>query len=394
MIDTSKNAEQNAEASKTGSVKWWKIIPDVKLRTYCTQNAKWYLDVTYYVVPYTVYNRTHPNVPKDMPKGWHREYNYIYTGQNNDIIDFDINFNTLYYTAQTTYRGAVTSLYKNQTESVRSTEYQNSDSYQGSEQKRNSVMPIAVKPQVYNAKSRATGGTIDAKSVAVADLEDSLMTLSAADMLNVQLKIVGDPQFLKQDDCFYNPNTVNLIPGADPRLTQNGSLLTDYGEIYIQLYFRTPKDINESDGLYDFGSNYRTSVFSGIYKVLTVQSNFKSGVFIQTIDLIRLPYQPNYDYVGQRQQITTERNKDINMQTTSAENINNNIISVPVPDVNRVAEATDLRSAQQQLSRTLSDIPTLNTEQLNLKKVIVQAQALPINRNNEPVIVPTIRPRI
>lgn len=367
---------------------WFKIVPSVTVGSYDPVRKVYAKNITYHVEPYTIYNVKSDVAPQGKIDKFVKVYNYIYTGKNSDIIDFSINFNTLYYTAQTAYRSAVTSLFKKQTEGVQSVDDQNSDSYQGSDQKRNSVMPMVVKPTVYNAKARATGGAIDPKAVAVADLEDSLMTLSSADMLNVQLKIVGDPQFLKQDDCFYTPITVSNGFSADPRLTVNGSIRTDYSEIYVQLYFRTPTDINEDTGLYNFGGKYTTSVFSGVYKVLTVQSNFTGGVFTQTLDLIRLPYQPNYDYVGQVQQVSSQRSTDISSTTALTQNITNNIVAVPPPKLNKVLEATDLRSAQQQLSQKVSQSLPVDRIQTELKNVVASVKAVPIKSSDLGAISP------
>jgi hypothetical protein len=47
----------------------------------------------------------------------------------------------------------------------------------------------------------------------------------------------------------------------------------------------------------NFGAKYQTSVFSGLYRVLTVESEFKGGQFTQTLDLIRIPNQVDYDYI-------------------------------------------------------------------------------------------------
>jgi hypothetical protein len=268
-------------------------------------------NITYNVNPYVIYNVKSDVAPQGKAANFVKEYNYIYTGQNDDVLNFDINFNTLYYTAQTAYRSALSDIFKasDTVQTPNSNQSQNSGAYKGSAQRANSVMPMVMKPQVYNAKSRATGGGVTAKSVAVADLEDSLMTLSQADMLNVQLTIVGDPQFIKQDDIFYTP--AQSVSAGDPRLTPNGSLRTDYSEIYVSLMFRTPTDIDESTGMMKFNDNYRTSVFSGLYKVLTVANEFKNGQFTQQLNLIRLPYQANYDYVNQPQTSSEQRNSDI-----------------------------------------------------------------------------------
>lgn len=379
------------EKSKNANMplNWYKIVPTVTLGEYDPIRKIYAKNVTYSVQPYTMYNVKSDVAPQGKIDKFVKVYNYIYTGKNNDVIDFDINFNTLYYTAQTAYRGALTTLYKNQASGVRASGDANADTYQGTDQKPNSVMPVVTKPQVYNAKSRATGGSVDPKTVAVADLEDSLMTLSAADMLNVQLKIVGDPQFLKQDDCFYSPLTE--FTSDDPRLTKNNSIRTDYGEVYVQLYFRTPVDINETNSLYNFGQNYRTSVFSGIYKVLTVKSNFAKGVFTQTLDLIRLPYQPNYDYVGQSQTTNNERSSDITQQSIVSQTQQSIPIPTPAESLSKTLESEGLASAQATLSRNLTQISALTKDQSALKNILNNVTPKAITRSNEPPTVPPIR---
>lgn len=380
--------QQKAQNANT-PLNWFKIVPTVAVGKFDPIRKVYAKNITYSVQPYTIYNVKSDVAPQGKTDKFVKVYNYIYTGKNDDVIDFDINFNTLYYTAQTAYRSALTNLYKKVESAVQSSNDKNSEAYQGSDQNKNSVMPMVVKPQVFNAKSRATGGTVDPKAVAVADLEDSLMTLSSADMLSVQLKIVGDPQFLKQDDCFYSPLTTVNNPNDDPRLTINGSLRTDYSEIYVQLYFRTPTDIDESTGMYNFGSYYTTSVFSGIYKVLTVQSEFKAGLFTQTLDLIRLPYQPNYDYATRPLPVNSARSTDITSQTMVTETTKNNITAVPsVQNAKKMLESVDLQSAQQKLAVNLTAAGGLTKEQLNLKNIVNKVTPTTINRTNEPPLVP------
>jgi hypothetical protein len=157
-----------------------------------------------------------------------------------------------------------------------------------------------LKTQVIDARTRATGGEVTAKQVAVADLESSLLTMSGADMLHVKLKIIGDPHFIKQDDIFYPPKLNQQVSetkaGDDARLVANGSLTMDTGEIYAQLLFRTPVDIDETTGLMRFEEKYKISSFSGLYKILTVNTQLRNGQFIQDLDMVRLPNQSKFDY--------------------------------------------------------------------------------------------------
>jgi len=381
---------QQQAATANQPLNWYKITPSVTVGAFDPLRKIYSRNITYNVNPYTIYNVKSDVAPQGKVSQFVKSYNYIYTGKNDDVLDFDINFNTLYYTAQTAYRSALTSIYKSPAATTQNTNNQNTGAYQGAAQGPNSVMPMVMKPQVYNAKARATGGTVTAKDVAVADLEDSLMTLSSADMLNVQLKIIGDPQFLKQDDCFYAPN----VAGSDPRLTPNGSLRTDYSEIYVQLTFRTPVDIDESTGLMNFGANYKTSVFSGIYRVLTVQSELSNGQFVQTLNLIRLPNQPTYDYVNQAPSSVGQRQTDLTAGTTSALSSNQNILNVPLPaGIQNIAESTGQLSAQALLGKNFTPPPILNSAQQALKNLNAKITATPITKATDLSAVPPILTR-
>jgi hypothetical protein len=69
----------------------------------------------------------------------------------------------------------------------------------------------------------------------------------------------------------------------------NGSLVMDKGELFAQVSFKTPVDMDNQTGLLRTNSKYTESVFSGIYKFLTVDNEFRGGKFEQTCDLIRMP---------------------------------------------------------------------------------------------------------
>ena len=384
-IDPQAYLQQKAQNANQ-PLNWYKITPQITLGQFDPVRKIYSRNITYNVTPYVIYNVKSDVAPQGKATNFVKEYNYIYTGQNDDVLNFDINFNTLYYTAQTAYRSALNSIYKTPDSSNQTGQNQNSGAYQGSTQRPNSVMPMVMKPAVYNAKARATGGSITAKTVAVADLEDSLMTLSQADMLNVQLTILGDPQFIKQDDVYYS--VLQSVGASDPRLTPNGSLRTDYSEIYVSLLFKTPIDIDEDTGMMKFNDNYRTSVFSGLFKVLTVESSFKQGQFIQVLNLIRLPYQATFDYVNQPQSSSIERNSDINgdpntipTRSSTPQNIKG---SSKLPTTE--AEFTPQQQAQNLLQPGYNS-PT--STQVNLRQVNNTAPTQPISANNEtPSLIP------
>jgi hypothetical protein len=305
---------EKKKANAEKPLKWFKIIPTVKLDPTKFDKIRkvWAREITYYVIPYEVYNTKISVAPQGRWNDPLKVYNYIYTGKNVDVLDFQIEFNALYYTATTAYRdnlAGIGGLAVDETEKT-----SNVDDYNGIEDNANAIMPLREKPQTLDARQRATGGNDSAKSVAAVDVYESLYTTAGGDMLQARIKIIGDPQYIKQDEVFYPPTvtvpTNNTIPTADPRLIANGSLHMDNREVYIQINYRSPSDIDEATGLMKFDSNYNQSVFSGMYKVLKVESTFSGGQFIQTLDAVRLPRQKSLNSVSKNNKTSTERTVD------------------------------------------------------------------------------------
>ena len=298
------------EALKNKPLNWFKIVPVVRLLDFDNIRKIWTREITYTVQPYKIYNIRSDVGPQGVQMYPVKYYNYIYTGKNDDVFDFDITFNALYYNQVTAYRDSLSDINPSGDSYNQNYLYQNSPNYSGGEPPKgidyNAVMPLVVKPVVQNSKAQATGGATTAKEVASVDLADSLMTNSQADMLNLKIKILGDPDYIKQDDVFYRPPiegpNIATKPTGDPRLLpNNGSLVMDGGALYVQVLFRTPTDLDESTGLMKFDTNYKHSVFSGLYQVLTVTSHFNDGQFTQELDLIRMPRQSAFDYVDTNQ---------------------------------------------------------------------------------------------
>ena len=353
LIDPTKGVEQNAEELKKDLL-WWKIIPSVQMRKFCTQNSRWFMDITYNVVSYTVYNRTHPNAPKSMPTGYQKDYQYLYTGHNNDIIDFAIEFDTAFYTAVSVDRG------KNQ--SVTTTPGKEEDRLneqalsKGDDKAAKSAVTPAKIVNVAGQENATTGGNKnkDGKAVAAASLADQQNNGGGADQLSVRLKIVGDPQFIKQDDVYYTP-AARQYESEETKYGQgfvggeDGSIAMDGGEVHVRLSWRTPTDIDEETGFMRVDTRYTTSAFSGIYRVISVESILTQGKFEQTLELVRLPDQPS-DY-GSSGNSSTDIRKDV----PPALSANNNNEGYKAVD-----STTASNSVEVQKTKVMTDLMSQN----------------------------------
>jgi hypothetical protein len=197
----------------------------------------------------------------------------------------------------------------------------------------------------------------DGKSVAAASLADQQNNGGGADQLSVRLKIVGDPQFIKQDDVYYTPAARQYVSeeetyGQGNVGGEDGSIAMDGSEIHVRLSWKTPVDIDEETGFMRTDSKYSTSAFSGIYRVISVESVLTQGKFEQTLELIRLQDQPN-DF-GSSGNSSTDIRKDI-PPALSANNSNQGYQAVDSAgsnsvEVQKTKVITDLISQNKTLS--------------------------------------------
>ena len=266
-------------------VKWFKIIPKVKLGVFDKKRNAWQKLITYYVKTFQYYNGKDPRAPKSQPPGAVKRYDYIYTGKNKDIIDFSMDFNALYFTAVTVTR--------NKTDATMKTPGPNDEEQlndKGETQQAGSITPGQISVKVGDAPSTAMNTSTSGANQNAASVRDNIYSGARGDMLNVKLRILGDPDFIKQDDLFYPPDfakdSSQYIKGS------SGSLNMNSGEIFCYLTFNTPVDIDETTGLLRKDSKYYQSKFSGYYRVMTVESELRQGKFTQTLDLIRQQNQP------------------------------------------------------------------------------------------------------
>jgi len=328
---------------------WYKIIPEVKLNEYDNGDAQDYaMEVTYNIVPYITANTNHPDFAKTKiaKDNVVRTYNYRYTGKNTDIIDLDITFDTAFYTAKTQFfkNRAGSSLSKRNETDIKSKE--NKFPYISTD-KSPRDLPSSLIPVGANAPgSGQVNRTDDFKSITVTDIASSIYSRSAGDMLSIQMKIIGDPAFIKQDDMYYNPSRGGydeFKQGITPELPINnsGQIVFDTNQVYVQLLVKSATDIDDNVGIMNpntadtLSSGYKLdSTFSGVFKVLTVESTLSQGQFEQTIHIIKMPntltdFSPESDADNSLPEVQ-EINNVLGIQDDL------NFVSAPEPEVQQV----------------------------------------------------------
>lgn len=278
-IDTQIYSKPNAENTKTGT----------KPRL-----------IVYRVLPYNV-SVASTNPPNTAPPGVAnlkkqavKEYNYIYTGKNTEVLKFDIKFNVGFAAtlAADNYKGS-------QGVQLASNNSSNAEPDIDIIAQQAGSAPIAqagVTPTsaTYTLTTTTTdrmgGGGEETETTRAARVFHDAIT-KGKDMIQLNMDIMGDPYYIAQSGT----GNYTAKSTAYQNLNSDGTVNYQNGEVYVTVNFRTPTDINQTTGLYNFAGATSAPViaFSGLYRVYKVMSTFSGGQFKQTLVGNRMSQQEN-----------------------------------------------------------------------------------------------------
>jgi len=239
-----------------------------------------------------------------------KEYNYIFTGENIDILNLDINYKVAYY--------------QSRLKDLEATDGRSGKVGQGQNNGDNRPASVSapgpfdylnLKTETGQAKSSNAGST--GKSSSGLDQFFDYVTNPTADMVVVKMEIIGDPAWLGQSQ-FVPPAPRLRSPGIstdgnkgyftgeqttsvwNPKLKCFNS---EVAEPIVNLNFIVPDDVDDKRGIYDISQSQR-AVFSGMYKVFLVRHTIADGQFRQELEMVR--------FNNQDRSVTPTTNKKIN----------------------------------------------------------------------------------
>ncbi len=284
-----------SQISQDGTVQWWRVethlyhIPTdanlaktgVKPKLVVYRIVPYEVDASYFLPPNTPKPGTE-NVKKQVVK----EYNYIYTGKNIDVMDFDIDFNAGFYTSLNADAGKNNEgnkLKENQGGAAQEGDAQGNAPPAGEAPKENQLPTSAIRDGVLTSTGgKGGGGLDDSASIAARQFHDAIT--AGVDMVNLQLTILGDPYYLGDSGM----GNYSAVATDNKFINADGAMNWQNGEVLVTVNFRTPIDIEQSTGLYKFTSTAALPQFSGLYKVTNVTSYFNRGKFTQQLKMLRL----------------------------------------------------------------------------------------------------------
>lgn len=261
-----------------------------------------------------------------------KRYDYLFTGDNTEIISFDMNFKTLFFVMLPGYENRATRYPRNTSsdddaysnslpEQRRLTvdvekdeEPDDEDDKENEKPKDDFSFPVSLldagprymedqplrkslrdllsyRISNNNTKKSMERGTntISSKKkdqdnkvnthyadAAISSRNMNIDSSALVDMLAIEMEIRGDPYWFGTLEAFNNIN--------DPRENDFLSYANyNNGSIFFLLKFSTPEPFSEKNGLTD---NLGRITFSGLYKVMSIINIFENGVFKQKIQAI------------------------------------------------------------------------------------------------------------
>jgi len=221
-------------------------------------------------------------------------YDYIFTGNNTDILDLDINYKVAWYQ---TKLPPVNPHNKDRISFEQDNQF---SALTGAEDNVEDLLPVQTAPGTVRSTRSGIFGSEKKQEV---DLFMDILTNPTADMVKVQLKIIGDPAWIGISQFLpANVQSSGGGTGTDKNIKDLGlegqwndqfkSFNTDVADPIARLNFKMPADLDDVKGVYELGRT-QSAVFSGLYQVYKVESNFSNGAFTQVLHMTRFNNQSN-----------------------------------------------------------------------------------------------------
>jgi hypothetical protein len=315
--------QEQLDQLQNTTLDWFHITPKVTILGYDTKRSVYARSINYIIEPYKIYNVRSISAPNGNPIADNRvvkEYDYIFTGKNTEILTFDLNFNNAFYTySQFNHdtKGQATGAGLPADNGVVSSPASQLST-------KSSPITNGQYKQFVSSSTKSPSG-IGAQTPERNQAADVAATIYAVgEQIELDLTIYGDPDYIRQDGIFVSNNTANAyILASDDNPTQG--IVFNSGEVYANVNFKIPQDVNLNTGLLNLAfeqgtANYRRNVFSGQYRVLTVANKFDKALFTQQVHMIRFEDSHNYGIATQQPTQNTSQNNQ-NAQFAAAQQI-------------------------------------------------------------------------
>jgi hypothetical protein len=265
-----------------------KVIPVITdLGNYNTSTMRYRKNIVYRIETQRMYGFITPGMPGAgaQQRGWQKEYNWIFTGKNQDIVDFQAEYNIQYFQIRNSFvdqKSRVTGTLSNSSQPLQNRNLTRTEAGGNTYNPASRTASQPITDQVYNSY-RGPGHQ------QASDNMDNVLNNPGADMITVDLQIIGDPDWIPQDRSILPQGTST---SGNARII-NGSLAVDTHDNFVMLKFKTPRDYSPEKGLMQIDTEQ--TFIQGLYRVITLESTFTAGKFEQKLKMVRVQNQVSND---------------------------------------------------------------------------------------------------
>jgi hypothetical protein len=242
--------------SKNGQTAWYKISVEATQLKYDPKRRDHAYRMTYMITPYAVNTMQSDYFPDSRYRGSHKRYNYWFTGANNEILNFEQDFNYLY---RLIISGNAPKIQKSTSD------------FRGRDQYRKTYAPTSDE----NAKG-ADGYTNEPGDNAADFL------YSPSDQAKIKLKIVGDPAWMQQGEVSSGLKNFNFNP-----FNSDGGINFDSQEVVFDVSWNRPADYNFDTGVMDVNQKSTKDGMpqeNATYTAIKCRNTFSKGKFEQEVE--------------------------------------------------------------------------------------------------------------
>lgn len=262
-----KDGKTIPQATGAQAFAWYRIGVETKPIKYDHKRNDYAYEITYEISPYGISDIKSEYFPRGRFRGAQKKYAYWFTGENSSVLNFEQDFNYLYYvTINTRTRQQVATRSTSRYEEI----------------EKRSFAPNS--PQ----SNKGIEGDFNEPAANAADY-----LYSPADQSRVRLTIVGDPAWIQQGELWSGIRTTNNNNASQADVffdafLDDGTINFDAREALFELVFNKPADYNINTGLVEVNGSAPQQKY--VYKAITVTSNFKQGRFTQDLEGLLLMF--------------------------------------------------------------------------------------------------------
>jgi hypothetical protein len=247
--------QEERDRPPLGNLGWYKITLEYTQLQFDVRRNDYAYRMRFIVSAYGINRMESEYFPRGTYRGPHKEYNYWFTGLNSQILNYEQEFNSLYYVALSNPDKLVQAQLSQDSREILPRLYMgtNNQSIQG-----------------------AFGRSNDPGSSAADYL------YSPADLAIVKLKIIGDPAWLQQGEVGPGVSAQNFNFRA---FNSDGTINFEASQIAFTVSWNRAQDYDLSTGLADPNAVNATGQprESSTYIATGVRSTFRAGKFEQEL---------------------------------------------------------------------------------------------------------------